>query len=107
MNHFWNITLFNGFTVHLNTLIMTWAAMGLLLALAWLATRELRVSPSLRQTVGEGFYDFCRSITMATAGPRGDGYLFLSARCFCSSSPRTSWANCPCAWRIRCRPMAA
>lgn len=82
MNHFWNVTLANGFTVHLNTLLMAWAAMALILVLAWLATRGLQVAPSLRQTVGEAFYDFCRSITMATAGPRGDGYLFFIGSLF-------------------------
>lgn len=82
MDHFWNVSLFPGFSVHLNTLITAWAAMALLLGLAAIATRRLRVTPSLGQTIGEGFYDFCRSITMATAGPRGDGYLFFIGSLF-------------------------
>jgi F-type H+-transporting ATPase subunit a len=82
MDHFWKVTLFDGFNVHLNTLIMAWAAMLLLLAFAWLTTRNLQVVPSKVQVVGEGFYDFCRSITMATAGPKGDGYLFFIGSLF-------------------------
>ncbi|HEY9746347.1 MAG TPA: F0F1 ATP synthase subunit A [Oculatellaceae cyanobacterium] len=81
MGHFWDVTLF-GQHVHLNTLIMVWLAMGLILLLAWLATRNLQVVPSKMQVVGEGFFDICRSITMATAGKRGDGFLFFIGSLF-------------------------
>lgn len=81
MGHFWEATLF-GQTVHLNTLIMVWAAMGLILLLAWLFTRNLQVVPSKLQVVGEGFFDVCRSITMATAGKRGDSFLFFIGSIF-------------------------
>jgi F-type H+-transporting ATPase subunit a len=32
--------------------------------------------------VGEGFFDICRGITMATAGTRGDGFLFFVGSLF-------------------------
>lgn len=81
MGHFWDVTLL-GQHVHLNTLIMVWLAMGLVLALAWAFTRNLQVVPSKFQVVGEGFFDICRSITMATAGTRGDGFLFFIGSLF-------------------------
>jgi F-type H+-transporting ATPase subunit a len=81
MGHFWEVTLL-GQQVHLNTLIMVWLAMGLILVLAWAFTRNLKVVPSTTQVVGEGFFDICRSITMATAGSRGDGFLFFIGSLF-------------------------
>lgn len=81
MGHFWTGELF-GQTVHLNTLIMAWAAMALILVLAFLSTRNLQLVPGKGQVVTEGFFDFCRSITMATAGPRGDGFLFFIGSLF-------------------------
>ncbi|MDH4378444.1 MAG: F0F1 ATP synthase subunit A [Vampirovibrionales bacterium] len=82
MEHFWQVSFGNGLTVHANTVLMAWIAMGLLIGLGWLATRQLAVIPTTRQTAGEFFYDFCRSITMCTAGPRGDGYLFFVGSLF-------------------------
>ncbi len=81
MGHFWEAELL-GMTVHLNTLIMVWAAMLVVLGIAWVTTRNLQVVPSKAQTVGESFYDLCRSITMATAGPRGDAFLFFIGSLF-------------------------
>ncbi len=81
MGHFWNTTLF-GLDVHMNILITTWLAMFVLVAFGFIATRKLQVVPARLQVVGEGFYDFCRSITMATAGPKGDGYLFFIGSMF-------------------------
>lgn len=81
MGHFWEVQLF-GQVVHLNTLLMVWAAMAILVALGWLATRSLQVVPGKTQVVAEGCYDFVRSITMSTAGPRGDGYLFFIGSLF-------------------------
>ncbi|MDX2084895.1 MAG: F0F1 ATP synthase subunit A [Candidatus Melainabacteria bacterium] len=75
MSHFWEATL-AGQPVHLNTLLMAWSAMLVVLGLAWYLSRQLAVKPTQRQLVAEGVYNFCRSITMGTAGPRGDGYLF-------------------------------
>ncbi|MBY0450305.1 MAG: F0F1 ATP synthase subunit A [Cyanobacteria bacterium] len=81
MGHFWEIQLF-GLDVHFSTLIMVWAAMAVLLGFAFLSTRQLSVVPGHTQTVGELFYDFCRSITFSTAGARGDGYLFFIGSLF-------------------------
>lgn len=77
----WEVALF-GQVVHMNTLIMVWVGMLVVLALAFLATRNLRVVPSKLQVVGEGFFDICRGITMATAGTRGDGFLFFIGSLF-------------------------
>jgi F-type H+-transporting ATPase subunit a len=81
MGHFWDASLF-GYSVHLNTLLMAWLAMGVVLVIAWLTTRNLQVVPSKGQVVGEGVFDICRGITMATAGKRGDGFLFFVGSLF-------------------------
>lgn len=81
MEHFWDIPLF-GQTFNLSTIIMVWAAMLLILLLAFLSTRNLQVVPSKAQVVAEGFFDVCRGITMATAGKRGDGFLFFIGSLF-------------------------
>jgi F-type H+-transporting ATPase subunit a len=81
MGHFWETSLF-GMQVNLNTLIMVWAAMLAILALAFLSTRRLQLVPSKAQVVSEGFFDVCRSITMSTAGKRGDGFLFFIGSLF-------------------------
>lgn len=80
-SHFWEVQLF-GQVVHMNTLIMVWSAMGIILLLAFLSTRNLQVVPSKGQVVSEGFFDLCRSITMATAGHRGDGFAFFIGSLF-------------------------
>ena len=77
----WEVALF-GQVVHMNTLLMVWAGMLVVLALAWLATRNLKVVPDKLQVVGEGFFDICRGITMATAGKRGDKFLFFVGSLF-------------------------
>jgi F-type H+-transporting ATPase subunit a len=77
----WEVTLF-GQIVHMNTLVMTWAGMLIILAVAWITTRNLQVIPSKMQVVGEGFFDFCRSITMSTAGKRGDSFLYFIGSLF-------------------------
>jgi F-type H+-transporting ATPase subunit a len=81
MSHFWEVP-FLGSTLNLNTMVMVWVAMVLLGGLAWWSTQQLAVAPSRKQMVAEGVYDLCRSITMATAGPRGDGYLFFVGSLF-------------------------
>ncbi|MEB3205898.1 MAG: F0F1 ATP synthase subunit A [Vampirovibrionales bacterium] len=81
MGHFWTLELF-GTTVHFSTLIMAWAAMGIILGAAYALTRRLAVLPTSAQVVAEGVYDFCRSITFATAGKRGDGFLFYIGALF-------------------------
>lgn len=68
--------------VHYSTVLMSWAVMGLILLLAFLSTRNLQVVPSKGQVVTEGFFDFCRSVTMSTAGKKGDGYLFFIGSLF-------------------------
>lgn len=82
MDHFWTVTLFEGFDVHMNTLIMVWLGMSALLLFAKWSTSKLSVVPSIPQAVGEGVYSFCRSITMAADGPKGDSYLFFVGSMF-------------------------
>jgi F-type H+-transporting ATPase subunit a len=77
----WVVNLF-GQVVNMNTLIMAWSGMLLILALAWIFTRNLQVIPSKLQVVGESFFDICRGITMATAGKRGDSFLFFIGSLF-------------------------
>lgn len=81
MSHFWITELF-GYPVHFNTLIMAWAAMAVILFVAFSITMDLKVIPARGQVIGEGIYDLCRSVTMSTAGPRGDGYLFYIGSIF-------------------------
>lgn len=81
MDHPWIFYLL-GQKVNLNTLIMAWSGMAVILTLAWMSTRNLKVIPSKLQVVGEGFFDICRGITMATAGKRGDGFLFFIGSLF-------------------------
>jgi len=82
MDHFWTVTLADGLNVHLNTLIMAWIGMAVILLFAWATTRKLSVVPSIGQTVGEGIYNFCRSITFAADGAKGDSYLFFIGSLF-------------------------
>jgi len=80
-SHFWIINV-AGQDIHLNTLIMVWVGMATILLLAFLSTRNLQVIPSKGQVVAEGIFDICRGITMATAGKRGDGFLFFIGSLF-------------------------
>lgn len=82
MEHFWASEIAGFGTVHWNTLIMVWVSMLVIILLSWAITRNLQVLPGKLQVVGEGLYDLCRSITMSTAGPRGDGYLFFIGSLF-------------------------
>jgi F-type H+-transporting ATPase subunit a len=81
MEHFWNASLF-GQAVHLNTLLMTWVAMLIVIVSAALLTRKLEVVPTKGQVIAESVFDLCRSITMATAGKRGDGFLYFVGSLF-------------------------
>jgi F-type H+-transporting ATPase subunit a len=68
--------------LHLDTLIMVWVAMVALLGFAFVVTRRLQVVPASGQVWAEGLFNLCRSITMATAGKRGDGFLFFIGSLF-------------------------
>ncbi|MCS6267667.1 MAG: F0F1 ATP synthase subunit A [Vampirovibrio sp.] len=73
-SHFWESTLF-GLPIHVNTLIMVFASMGVLLLGAKWLTASLKLVPSRKQMVAESIYCVCRSITYATAEERGDKFL--------------------------------
>jgi F-type H+-transporting ATPase subunit a len=77
----WELPLL-GSTIHMNTLIMAWAAILVLLVVGKMLASNLTVIPNRLQVVGEGVYDFCRSITFSTAGARGDTYLFFIGSLF-------------------------
>jgi F-type H+-transporting ATPase subunit a len=68
--------------VNMDTLIMAWTAMGLILLITLLVRRELKLYPTRFQVFGESIFDFCRSITGATAGHRGDTFLFFIGSLF-------------------------
>ncbi len=71
-----------GQTVHLSTLWMAWAGMGVTLAIAWALSRNLSMIPSGAQVVGEGIYGFVRGMTFPTSGEKGDKYLFVIGSLF-------------------------
>jgi F-type H+-transporting ATPase subunit a len=81
MEHNWLVHCF-GLDVHWNTLIMVWVSIGVLLLGAAALTSKLSVRPGAGQSVAEGIYDFCRSITFSTAGERGDSFLFYIGSLF-------------------------
>jgi F-type H+-transporting ATPase subunit a len=84
MNHHsphWPTELF-GTTLHLNTVIMVASAMLALLLFSWIVKQRLSLVPSKLQLCAEGMYDLCRSITLSTGGPKGDGYLFFIGSLF-------------------------
>lgn len=68
--------------VNIDTLIMAWITMGLIIVIAFLISRNLKLYPSKFQVFGESLFDFCRSITMTTAGKRGDVFLFFIGSLF-------------------------
>lgn len=74
--HVW-IVEWNGYTLHMSNLIMLWAAMLVVLFLAYISTRNLAVVPSKGQFMGEGIYGFTRSMTFPMLGKDGDKYLFI------------------------------
>jgi F-type H+-transporting ATPase subunit a len=77
-SHFWELALggpLQGQVLNLNTLMMLYAAMGVVLLSGFLLTRRLSVVPTRQQALAERVYGFCRSLTLATSGPRGDQFL--------------------------------
>jgi F-type H+-transporting ATPase subunit a len=81
MSHFWEAHV-AGQVIHLNTLIMAWAAMALIVLASAMATQKLTLKPTAGQMLTEGVYNFCRSITLSTAGKRGDTFLFYIGSVF-------------------------
>jgi F-type H+-transporting ATPase subunit a len=68
--------------VNADTVLMAWISMALILVIAFFIRANLKTYPGKLQVFGEGIYDFCRSITMATAGKRGDVFLFYIGSLF-------------------------
>ncbi len=81
MSHFWEADI-AGQAVHMNSLVMTWAGMAVTLGLAWWLANTLKVVPSNRQLVGEGFVRLVRDMTYNTSGEKGDKYLFIIGSLF-------------------------
>lgn len=72
-----------GQTVHLSTLWMVWAGMGVTLALGWALANGASLVPNRMQVVGEGIYNFIRGgMTYPTSGERGDRYVFIIGSLF-------------------------
>lgn len=61
---------------------MAWAAMAVILLLAFWLTRGVAIRPTGRQVVAEGMFSLCRSITQQTGGDRGDKFLFYIGSLF-------------------------
>ena len=68
--------------INMDTLMVTWFTMGLILLIAFLIGRNLKLYPSKFQTFGESMFDLTRSITTTTAGKRGDQFLFYIGSLF-------------------------
>jgi F-type H+-transporting ATPase subunit a len=68
--------------INLDTVLMAWFTMALILLIAFMICRKLKVYPTKFQTFGESLFDFCRSITNTTAGKRGDDFLFYIGSLF-------------------------
>lgn len=68
--------------VNMDTVIMAWVTMGLILLIAFFVRSNLKLYPSKLQTFGETMFDFCRGITATTAGKRGDEFLFYIGSLF-------------------------
>jgi F-type H+-transporting ATPase subunit a len=81
MSHFWTLH-WAGQVINLNTLIMVWAVIIPVVVLSYLSTRQLQVRPTAGQAFTEGVFNFCRSITLSTAGKRGDQFLFYVGSVF-------------------------
>ncbi len=56
--------------------------MLLIIVVAAVSARKLQVVPAKGQVMAEGVFDLCRSITMATAGKRGDSFLYFIGSLF-------------------------
>ncbi len=61
---------------------MAWITMALFLVIVLVMRQRLQVYPSKFQVFGESLFDFCRSITLTTAGKRGDEFLFYIGSLF-------------------------
>lgn len=69
--------------INVDTLLMAWMTMAVILLIAVLLRRNLKLYPGKFQTFGESIFDFCRSITTTTAGQRrGDKFLFYIGSLF-------------------------
>ena len=69
-------------TINMNTLIMVWSGMAIVLAIAWWSTSKLALRPSGKQTFAESIFNFCRAIPQQTAGHRGDQFVFYIGSMF-------------------------
>ncbi len=68
--------------VNMDTILMAWFTMALILVIALFIRQTLKVYPGKFQVFGESLFDFCRSITDTTAGRRGDQFLFYIGSLF-------------------------
>ena len=79
--HRWTVEA-AGFQVNLDTLIMTWGVMLLLLGLAFTAVKSLQRKPTNSQSVVEATVEFVENIIKAQIGPHVVPYMGLIGSIF-------------------------
>ncbi|HCP95751.1 MAG: F0F1 ATP synthase subunit A [Anaerovibrio sp.] len=63
---------FAGLTFNWETLVMTWISMAIVLLIAILATRNLKMVPTGAQNIVEGLIVWLREQTLTSLGPKGE-----------------------------------
>jgi F-type H+-transporting ATPase subunit a len=70
-----NIEHLGAFQVHMDTLIMSWLAMFIVITVAFLMTRKLKRIPSKLQVLGEMIFDFIKGIADDQIGKDGKNHI--------------------------------
>lgn len=73
---------FFGMKFHLDTLIMTWIVMAVLVGVSWITTRSLKKEPTGLQNILETVVDFLRNLLRENVGPAGRGAFPFVATLF-------------------------
>lgn len=79
--HHW-VVQFNNICLNMDTLIIMWACMLVLIILAYLMTRNLSLVPGKMQLVGEKILGFIWGLTDAMVGSKGREHVPLAASLF-------------------------
>lgn len=66
---------FFGYTVHVQTILMSWLTMALVIFVMWLATRKVKFIPSGAQNVVESLIDLLNGLMQSSMGDRGRKYM--------------------------------
>lgn len=76
------VVQFNNISLNMDTLIMMWSCMLVLLLLAFLMTRKLTIVPGKLQIVGEKTMEFFWSLSDSMVGEKGKQHVPLAASLF-------------------------